>query len=188
MYHSLELGTKVPDFSLIGADGFIHTLGEFKGSRALVIMFLCNHCPYVQGSLHYLKQLAKTYQKRGVAFIAIHSNRARTSEDSYEMIVNHSISEQLPWISLHDASQQIALKFGALVTPHYFLFDHHKHLIYSGKAVDNPKFPEKSSQDFLTQALEQHLDTQPITISETDPIGCTLKWENSLSKETCLIF
>lgn len=190
MYDSLDIGCKAPDFSLIGTDGVIHTLAEFRGARAVVVMFLCNHCPYVIGCESYLKEIALKYQKRGVSFVAINSNCEEVkAEDSYEKMVEKMELSKFPWVYLHDSSQQIALKYGAQVTPHFFLFDQNKALIYMGRALDNPKHPGASSMDFLSKALDEYLDSKPVTQKETDPIGCTIKWseglQSTMSKEAC---
>jgi peroxiredoxin len=183
--YTLEIGKNAPDLSLIGTDGMIHTLNEYKGSRAIVVMFLCNHCPYVRGCEEYLRKLAEGYRRRGVAFIAINSNSVLTEpEDSYNEMTRLMEEKDFPWVYLHDPSQQIALKFGALCTPHFFLFDQNRILVYTGRALDNPKRPKESSTDDLKNALDQLLDLGPITMPQTNPIGCTIKW-NGMSAEAC---
>ena len=122
MREVFEMGGPAPEFSLIGTDGMIHTLNHYRGSRAIVIMFVCNHCPYVLGSEEYLKALAQTYHQRGVVFIGINPNSdKKVPEDSYEKMVTHMEENKFPWVYLHDPAGQIAMRYGASHTPHFFL-------------------------------------------------------------------
>lgn len=190
MSYTLEIGKTAPDFSLIGTDGLIHTLNEFRGSRGIVVFFTCNHCPYVIGSEDYLISLAKEYYQRGIAFVAINSNSPNTyEEDSFENMVIRANEKNFPWPYLQDRSQQIAKRYGALCTPHFFLFDQHRQLIYTGCALDNPREPARSSCDHLRTAIMELLDTKPVLNPITDPIGCNIKWEGKdphwMPEEAC---
>lgn len=190
MGYTLDIGAVVPDFSLIGTDGLIHTIKEFRGFRGVVIFFTCNHCPYVKGCEDYLIDLVNEYYQRGVAFVAINANSPNTyEEDSYENMVIRANEKNFPWPYLQDRSQQIAKRFGALCTPHFFLFDQNRHLVYTGQALNNPREPHLSSSDYLKEAIESLLDMKPILTSITDPIGCNIKWEGKdphwMPEEAC---
>lgn len=192
MGYKLEIGDKAPDFSLIATDGMIYTLKQFKGARGIVVFFTCNHCPYVKGSLNYMKSFYEKFHQRGVEFIAINSNSPVSyPKDSYEAMVEASEIHRLPWPYLHDATQNVAKDFGAICTPHFFLFNQGKNLIYSGRGLDNPKNPEQSTSDDLKNALEELLESKAITEPTTDPIGCSIKWEatpeNVLVEECALV-
>lgn len=173
----LEVGDIAPDFSLVGADGLIYGINQYKGYRAIVVFFTCNLCPYARGMEEYLRVIADTFHKKGVAFLAVNPNDEGT--DTYEQMTALMEEHKFPWKYLQDKAQQIAKKYGALATPHFFLFDHHKSLVYSGCALDNPRNPEKANHEYLKDALEELLDLRPISISETDPIGCTIKWNEA---------
>ncbi len=162
----LEVGDFAPDFSLVGTDGLIYSINQYKGYRAIVLFFTSDACPYARGMNGYLKGLVGEFHKKGVAFLGIHPNE--------EPLENGS-----PWANLYDPTQQIAKRYGATTTPHFFLFDHHRMLIYSGRALDNPKAPELCTHEELKDALTELLDLRPITTSETDPIGCAIQWIGS---------
>ena len=168
----LDVGNLAPDFSLVGTDGLIYAINQYKGYRAIVLFFTSNGCPYAKGMEGYLKGLVGEFYKKGVAFIGINSS------DDYDSMVAFMAERGLPWRYLHDPTQQIAKRYGAIVTPHFFLFDHHRMLIYSGRALDSPKAPERSKREDLKEALTELLDLRPITISETGPIGCSIRWQD----------
>ena len=174
--HTLELGDVAPDFSLIGTDGLIYTINQYRGSRAIVVFFTCNHCPYAKGSEKALSDLCKKYIPKGVVFLAINSNDATEyPEDSYDNMQRLMEEKDLPWPYLSDSSQEIAKKFGAVCTPHFFLFDHNRYLVYTGGAFDNPKKPAKSTKNPLEDAIIELLDSKPITTPSTNPLGCSIK-------------
>lgn len=178
MPFTLEIGDPAPDFSLPATDGKIYSLKDFDFAKIAVIFFTCNHCPYVVGSDEWTRQIAESFSGKGVAFIGINSNSKNTySEDSFECMVKRMKEKQFPWVYLHDASQEIALKYGALRTPHFYVFDASRCLIYTGRAIDTPKDPSKKTTNDLEQALTQHINGLPITTPLTNPIGCNVKWD-----------
>ena len=180
MTNTLEIGQKAPEFSLIGADGLIYSSNQIKGTRAFVVFFTCNHCPYVIGQDPYLANLARAYKSKGVEFLAINSNDSdQKPEDSYEMMEIRAKEMNFPWPYLYDRTQSTAKAYGAICTPHFFLFNQNHFLIYSGRALSNPKNPEMSSDDALKNAIDDVLNSHPITLSVTDPIGCSIKWAYS---------
>lgn len=172
----LEIGDLAPDFSLVSTGGLIYSINQYKGYRAIVLFFTSDACPYSRGMDGYLRGIVGEFHKKGVAFLGIHPNEEPSENGS-------------PWANLHDPTQQIAKRYGAITTPHFFLFDHHRMLVYSGRALDNPKTPELSTQESLKEALVELLDLRPITTSETDPIGCMINWKGAFaeSEELALV-
>ena len=178
MSFTLQIGERAPDFRLPATDGKTYALNDFEKDPVLVIFFTCNHCPYVIGSDESTRQTAEKFAPRGVRFVAINSNSKNTyAEDDFPHMVERMRQEKFPWIYLHDESQEVARAYGALRTPHFYVFDRDRRLIYTGRAVDNPRQAERSKTHDLERALEEHLGGKAITTPMTNPIGCNVKWE-----------
>ena len=178
MSFTLPIGQQAPPLSLPATDGKIYALDDFKSDPVLVIFFTCNHCPYVTGSDEATRRTAEKFSPRGVCFVAINSNSANTyAEDDYPHMVERMRDHKFPWIYLHDKTQEIARAYGALRTPHFYVFDRKRRLIYTGRAVDNPRQAERATTNDLDRALEEHLAGQPVSAAVTNPIGCNVKWE-----------
>jgi len=177
MSFTLSIGSKAPDFKLLGTDGKYYNLQDFT-SDYLVIFFTCNHCPYVQNSNEVTRKTAEKFQPKGVTFVGINSNSANTyEEDSYENMIKVMEENRFPWFYLHDATQDVARAYGALRTPHFYVFDKERKLVYTGRAVDNPRQPEKITVNDLENALEELVAGKPISNPITNPIGCNVKWD-----------
>lgn len=180
---TLQIGEHAPDFSLPATDGKIYTLSSFKDADTLVIFFTCNHCPFVTGSDEVTRNSAERFKKQGVSFIGINSNSVNTiPEDSFENMVKRMHQHHFPWIYLYDKSQEIAKKYGALRTPHFYVFDKNRKLIYTGRGVDSPRDTTKLTVNDLDRALEEHLVNKTISVPLTNPIGCNIKWEGKDKK------
>ena len=178
MAYTLQPEEKAPDFKLPAIDGKTYQLNVFNDAPVLVIFFTCNHCPYVIGSDESTRQTVLKYQEKGVKFLAINSNSKNTyPEDSFPNMVKRMEQYKFPWLYLYDESQEVALSYGALKTPHFFVFDNDRKLIYTGRALDNPRQAEESTVFDLENALDEHLEGKPITVPVTNPIGCNIKWE-----------
>lgn len=178
MSFTLTLNTSAPDFSLPATDGKTYSLSDFDNARVLVIFFTCNHCPYVIGSDELTRQIAERFEPQGVKFIAINSNSANTyPEDSFEGMVERMEQHRFPWRYLHDGSQDVARLYGALRTPHFYVFDQGRKLIYTGRGNDSPRDTSKRTTNELEKALEEHLDGNPVSTPVTNPIGCNVKWD-----------
>ena len=178
MAYTLQPGEKAPDFTLPATDGNIYRLYDFTEAPLWVVFFTCNHCPYVKNSDELTRRTVEKYQPLGVRFIGINSNSKHTNpDDDFEHMVARMEQYKFPWLYLYDETQQTALDYGALKTPHFFVFNRERKLIYTGRAVDNPKFPEKVTVNDLERALEEHLSGKPVSVPMTNPIGCTIKWE-----------
>ena len=177
MGFTLDIGAAAPDFSLPATDGKSYSLSDFS-EEYLVIFFTCNHCPYVIGSDEITRASAERFGKRGVRFVGINSNSANTyEEDDFPHMVSRMKEHKFPWLYLYDESQEVALAYGALRTPHFYLFDGDRKLIYTGRALDQPKNPSLSTVNDLDRALEEVTEGKSISVSMTNPLGCNVKWD-----------
>jgi peroxiredoxin len=175
---TLQIGSKAPDFTLPATDGKTYSLSDFDDAKYLVVFFTCNHCPYVTGSDEVTRQTAEKYKDKGVVFVAINSNSANTyEEDSFENMVKRMEEHKFPWVYLHDETQEVALAYGALRTPHFYVFDEERKLVYTGRGVDNPRDTSKMTVNDLDNALAELTAGKPITTPVTNPIGCNVKWD-----------
>lgn len=178
MPFTLPLGAPAPDFALPATDGRTYSLKDFAGAEILVVFFTCNHCPYVIGSDEVTRATVDRFKKRGVAFIGINSNSPNTyAEDSFDHMVARMKEHRFPWVYAHDASQDVARAYGALRTPHFYVFDKERKLVYTGRGIDNPRRGEASSVNDLDNALEDVLAGRPVRTPLTNPIGCNVKWD-----------
>jgi peroxiredoxin len=178
MSFTLQIGQKAPPFALPATDGKTYSLSDFDAAPVLVVFFTCNHCPYVTGSDEVTRATADRYAARGVRFVGINSNSRHTyAEDGFEHMVARMKKEKFPWIYLHDASQSVALAYGALRTPHFFVFDRSRCLVYTGRGVDSPRDTSRMKANDLANALDDLLAGRPIRTPVTNPIGCNVKWE-----------
>ena len=178
MAFTLQLNDKAPDFRLPATDGNTYSLSDFKDSQVLVIFFTCNHCPYVIGSDEVTRASAEKFADRGVRFVAINSNSKHTyQEDDFEHMVERMRQHTFPWLYLYDESQEVAMAYGALRTPHFYVFDESRKLIYCGRAVDSPRDTSKMTVNDLDRALEEHLSGHAVSQPLTNPIGCNVKWD-----------
>ena len=177
MAFTLQIGEHAPNFSLPATDGNTYQLSDFK-SKVLVVFFTCNHCPYVIGSDEVTRKTVEKYTPLGVDFVGINSNSKNTyEEDSFPNMVKRMKEHNFPWKYLYDEYQSIAMDYGALKTPHFFVFNESRELIYTGRAVDNPKDTSKMTVNDLENVLEKHLEGKDFCPKETNPIGCNVKWD-----------
>ncbi len=178
MAFTLEIGAKAPDFNLPATDGKRYSLADFAEAETLVVFFTCNHCPYVLGSDEATRATAEKFQGRGVRFVGINSNSRHTyAEDDFAHMVGRMEEFHFPWVYLHDEPQDVARAYGALRTPHFFVFDRGRRLVYTGRALDNPREPGKATVNDLERALEDIASGRPVRVPVTNPIGCNVKWE-----------
>ena len=178
MAFTLQPGQKAIDFKLPATDGKEYSLSDFDRFKYLVIFFTCNHCPYVLGSDELTRQTAEKYSKRGVGFAGINSNSENTyPEDSFPNMVERMKKDKFPWVYLYDQPQEVAKAYGALRTPHFYVFDENRILVYTGRGVDNPRDASKMTVNNLDLALGELTTGKPITVPVTNPIGCNIKWD-----------
>ena len=177
MSFTLELGATAPDFSVAGTDGKNYSLADFESASTLVVFFTCNHCPFVVGSDEVTRATAEKFQDKGVAFIGINSNSEKTNPtDDFDQMVSRMKEHNFPWIYARDASQEVAQVYGALRTPHFYVFDADRKLAYCGRGVDQPRDTSKMQVNDLEKALAEITAGQSVSVSLTNPIGCNVKW------------
>ena len=179
MPFTLPIGAIAPDFHLPATDGKTYQLADFADASVLVVFFTCNHCPYVLGSNEVTRQTALKFAGQKVKFVGINSNSQVTHpDDDFEHMVTTMAEDKFPWVYLRDESQAVALAYGALRTPHFYVFDHNRKLIYTGRGVDNPREVSKMTINNLELALTEHLAGKPISSPLSNPIGCNVKWND----------
>jgi peroxiredoxin len=178
MAFTLDLGSTPPAFELPATDGKTYTPSDFSDAKVLVIFFTCNHCPYVIGSDEVTRATAEKFAAQGVRFVGINSNSPNTyEEDSFPHMVARMKEKQFPWTYLHDETQDVARAYGALRTPHFYVFDADRKLVYTGAGVDNPRDTSKMTVNYLEDALGEVLAGKSVSTPQTNPIGCNVKWE-----------
>ena len=178
MAFTLEPGQKAIDFKLPSTEGKEYILSDFEKFKYLVIFFTCNHCPYVLGSDEITRATAEKYKTKGVVFVGINSNSENTyPEDSFPNMVERMKKHKFPWVYLYDKPQEVAKEYGALRTPHFYVFNEQRKLVYTGRGVDNPRDSSKMTVNNLDLALEELTRGKEISVPITNPIGCNIKWE-----------
>lgn len=177
MSFTIQLGEKAPEFELPATDGKTYKLSDFA-EETLVVFFTCNHCPYVVGSDEVTRKTVEKYAGKSVKFVGINSNSVATNAtDSFEHMVQRMYEHKFPWVYVRDESQEVALAYGAMRTPHFYVFDAERKLVYTGRGVDNPRETDKMTVNDLENALDEHLAGKPITTPLTNPLGCNVKWD-----------
>jgi peroxiredoxin len=190
---TLAIGSPAPDFSLPGVDGKTHTLGEYRNSPLLAIVFTCNHCPTAQLYEPRIKKLVDEFQSKGVAFVAIQPNdpqAIRLSElgytdvsDSFDDMKIRAEYRHFNFPYLYDgATQQVSRAYGPKATPHIFIFDKERKLRYEGRVDDSQRVSLVKSQD-ARNALEALLTGKPVLVAHTPTFGCTTKWKSKINDQ-----
>jgi peroxiredoxin len=190
MAFTLELGATAPDFSLPGVDDRQYSLADFADAPVLVVGFTCNHCPYVVGSEDRMNAFFDEYAPRGVAFVCINANdTGNHPTDDFDHMKERAAAKGFAFPYLRDESQDAALAFGALRTPHFFVFDADRKLRYTGRMDDNPREAAKAATHELADAVEALLAGEEVAVPMTNPIGCNVKWkgkqEHWMPPEAC---
>ena len=178
MAFTLQPGQKAIDFKLPSTQGKEYSLSDFEKYKYLVLFFTCNHCPYVIGSDEITRATAEKFKMKGVGFAGINSNSENTyPEDSFPSMVERMKKHNFPWVYLYDKPQEVAKEYGALRTPHFYVFNEERKLVYTGRGVDSPRDTSKMTVNNLDLALEELTSGKSVTIPVTNPIGCNIKWE-----------
>jgi peroxiredoxin len=174
----LPLGTKAPAFDLIGVDGRRVTVDDFQGARALLIVFLCNHCPYVKHIADGLATVCREYQEQGVAVVGINSNDAASyPEDSPEQMAREAEQRRYTFPYLYDETQEVARAYRAACTPDFFLFDAEQRLVYRGQFDSSrPGSEIPVTGEDLRAAMDAVLAGDPLPSDQKPSIGCNIKW------------
>jgi peroxiredoxin len=172
------IGSKLPQFRLKNVDGNLVSSLEVLGTaKALVVVFTCNHCPYVKGSEEYLIETLKKFENEGVRGLAINSNDpVRYPEDSFEKMQEKARAVNLPYPFLLDQDQNVARAFDAACTPECFLFNGEGVLVYHGAINDSHRDSSKVSQNHLGRAIEQLLAGLEVSPAYVHTMGCSIKW------------
>ena len=177
MAFTLGLGATPPDFSLPGVDGKNSRPGDFKDAKVLIVLFTCNHCPYVTGSQDRVDRLYSEYESKGVRMIAINSNETVDHpNDSFVHMVERAKKLELKYPYVRDDSQDVARAYGALRTPHFYVFDGERKLRYTGRIDNSPRDATKAVTHELRDALDDLLAGRSVRVPLTNPIGCNVKW------------
>ena len=177
MGFTLEIGAKAPSFSLKGVDDQVHSLSEYAGQRALVVVVTCNHCPAAIQYEDRLLQLQRDYAPKGVQVIAINGNETDGHPtDDFPHMVQRAQEKGFNFPYLRDDTQEVVRALGAVRTPEVFVFGPARTLCYSGRIDDNPDAPTKVKRHDLREALDEVLADRPVSVPKTQSIGCTVKW------------
>ncbi len=177
-----EIGSTCPDFKLPGIDGRTYQKtdekSDFKNFKALLVMFICNHCPYVKAIEERLISLAREVNLKGVEVVAISSNDADNyPDDSFANLQKRAREKNYPFPYLYDESQKIAKAFGAVCTPDFFLYDSHYKLSYRGRLDDSWKDPMEVTREELKDAMIALVEGRKPSSEQRPSMGCNIKWK-----------
>jgi peroxiredoxin len=172
---TIALATEAPAFDLPGVDGQQHSLDDYADKPALAVVWSCNHCPYVQAWEGRMVSLQREFGDRGFELVAISSNDADNyPEDSFEAMKERATQQGFNFDYLYDEDQSVLNAYGAERTPEVFLFDRDRRLVYHG-AIDDSRDEEDVTQQYLRGAIEAALAGEAPPVSDTPPVGCTVK-------------
>ncbi len=172
-----ELGAQAPDFTLPAVDGKTYSLKDFVNGQPLVIMFICNHCPYVIAIEDRLIQLGQDLKALGVNVVGISSNdTTEYPEDSFEEMQKKAQTRQYSFPYLFDETQDVARRYGAVCTPDFFVYDKAGKLAYRGRLDDSWKDASKVTKGELFEAVQMMLKNQPLPEKQIPSMGCNIKW------------
>jgi len=182
----MELGHQAPSFTLPAANpdvddrgGDTRSLEEYADADALVVVFMCNHCPYVKHLEDELLATAREYQDQGVQFIGICSNVAENyPDDSFDNMAKRAQAKNYPFPYLQDETQEVAQAYEAACTPDFYVFDADRELAYRGRFDETrPDGGEPHGGD-LRQALDELLEAGDVTMEQHPSMGCNIKWKS----------
>lgn len=173
----LKTGDSAPEFELLGVDDKKHTFSSYKGSEAVLVIFMCNHCPYVKAKVGAINEIHNRFQGR-VAVVGINSNDAVAyPDDSFDSMKKFTQEKGIKFSYLVDDTQEVAKKYGAICTPDPFLFNKEGKLVFHGR-IDNAMKPEDTATEKTMIAnIERLLEGKPIAKDFDPSIGCSIKWK-----------
>lgn len=181
---TLKIGSPIPEFSnLPGADGKKYSVKDFDKNKILVVVFSCNHCPYIKAYEDRMIAFQRDFARKGVQLVAINSNETQNyPEDNYEEMVRRAKTKGFNFPYLRDENQSVATAFGATHTPEFFVFsteggDEKRSLRYHGKFDDNHQNPDAVTVSYVRDAVDALLAGKKVSVAETHSIGCTIKWK-----------
>ena len=172
---TIALATEAPPFDLPGVDGAQHNLDDYADKPVLAVVWSCNHCPYVQAWEGRMVSVQREFGDRGFELVAISSNDADNyPEDSFDAMKDRAALQGFNFDYLYDEDQSVLNAYGAERTPEVFLFDRDRRLVYHG-AIDDSREEEGVTQEYLRDAIEAALAGEAPPVSDTPPVGCTVK-------------
>jgi len=172
-----EAGARCPEFRLPAVDGKTYARDDFAEAPVLVIMFICNHCPYVRAVEDRLIALGREYGPKGVQFVGVCSNDAITyPDDAFDKLAERWRDKSYGFPYLHDDSQEVARAFGAVCTPDIYVYDRDRQLAYRGRIDDSWKEPAKVTRRELAEALDALLAGRRPAAEQKPTLGCSIKW------------
>jgi peroxiredoxin len=174
---SLQTGDMAPDFELLGIDDKQHSLTNYKDYKGLLVIFICNHCPYVKAKIDAIKEIHEKFKDR-IALVGINSNDSTEyPDDSFENMKIIAQEKGIKFDYLVDGDQEIAKKYGAVCTPDPFLFDSERKLVFHGR-IDNAMKPEDTATEkTMINNIQRFLDEEKIEKDFDPSIGCSIKWK-----------
>jgi len=174
---SLQTGDMAPDFELLGIDDKQHSLTNYKDYKGLLVIFICNHCPYVKAKIDAIKEIHEKFKDR-IALVGINSNDSTDyPDDSFENMKIIAQEKEIKFDYLVDGDQEIAKKYGAVCTPDPFLFDSERKLVFHGR-IDNAMKPEDTATEkTMIDNIQKFLDGEKIEKDFDPSIGCSIKWK-----------
>lgn len=178
----VELGSPAPDFSLLNVDGQTVSLAELGPAKAVLIVFMCNHCPFVKHVADELTRLALDYMPQGLAMVGINSNDTdKHPDDSPEQMVHEAEMRGYPFPYLFDETQEVAKAYHAACTPDFFLYDADKTLVYRGQLDSSrPGNGQPLTGKDLRAAIDAVLGGNPVPAPQIPSIGCNIKWKEGM--------
>ena len=178
-YFKVKPGEKAPDFSLPVTDGKTYSLKDFSGKKALLVIFICNHCPFVKPKFSKLIELQAKYGEKGLQIAGICANDAEDyPEDNFENMKKEVKKRGINFVYLRDENQEVAKAYGASCTPDPFLFDAEQKLAYHGRIDDAHGKPhEEAKTNELEEAIQQVLAGKKVSVKAGPSLGCSIKWK-----------
>ncbi len=174
---TLKTGDVAPDFELLGIDGKHHSLNDYKQFKGLLVIFMCNHCPYVKAKVEAIKEVHAKFKEQ-IALIGINSNDSiKYPDDSFGSMKSISKEKNIEFDYLVDETQEIAKKYGAVCTPDPFLFDSERKLIFHGRIDDAMNPDATATQKVMIENIEKFLNGEKIEKDFDPSIGCSIKWK-----------
>ena len=176
----VPLGTPAVSFNLPGVDGKMYSLGSFSEAKVLVVIFMCNHCPYVKAVMQRLIDLQAETGGQGVQLVGINSNDAeRYPDDSFESMQKIAKEKGMNFPYLFDASQETAKAYDAVCTPDIYVYGTERKLLYRGRIDDNWEHEEKVTQRNLKEALDLIIAGAEVPEEQIPSMGCSIKWKGN---------
>jgi len=174
-----DFGTPAPDFKLLGVDGRRWTLTDCRGEKATLVMFLCNHCPYVQASIQRVVTVCNELASLGMKAVAIMPNDVENyPDDSFENMQRFAQAHQFPFPYLYDETQKTARAYGAVCTPDFFGYNAKLELQYRGRLDESrPSLPKPDARRELFEAMQKIIETSEGPREQFASVGCSVKWK-----------